>query len=209
MSVPHLEGEGVGIRPLRPADLDDCCRLHEEIGWNTLGLGPEQTRAERAAWLDWAICNDAQLAALHQPPYGDRVICDESGTFAGLIGIVPRLAPFGRLPSQGGDPNAGLSVEVGLFWALRPAWRGRGLATAAAKRLSDWMFAALGLGRIVAGTEYDNAASIAVMRRLGMRIEPNPRSDPPWFQISGTLTAPQAVGRNTSPPDPDAASARL
>jgi hypothetical protein len=28
--------------------------------------------------------------------------------------------------------------------------------------------------RILAGTEYDNAASIAVMRRMGMRIERNP-----------------------------------
>jgi RimJ/RimL family protein N-acetyltransferase len=209
VNVPRLEGEGVSIRPLRRSDLDDCCRLYQEIGWDEAGLSPAQARTLREAWLDWAIRNEEQLAALHQPPYGDRVICDERGAFAGLIGIVPRLEPFGRLPSQGGDPAAGLSAEVGLFWALRPAWQGRGLATAAAKLLSDWMFAALGLGRIVAGTEYDNTASIAVMRRLGMRIEANPGPEPPWFQISGSLEAPQAVGRNTSPPGPAAASARL
>ena len=207
--MPRLEGKGVSIRPLRRSDLDDCCRLYQEIGWEEPGLSPEQARARREAWLDWAIRNEEQLAALHQPPYCDRVICDERGAFAGLIGIVPRLEPFGQLPSQGGDPAAGLSAEVGLFWALRPAWQGRGLATGAAKLLSDWMFAALGLGRIVAGTEYDNTASIAVMRRLGMRIEANPSPEPPWFQISGSLEAPQAVGRNTSPPEPAAASARL
>jgi RimJ/RimL family protein N-acetyltransferase len=209
VNVPRLEGKGVSIRPLRRSDLDDCCRLYQEIGWDEAGLSPAQARALREAWLDWAIRNEEQLAALHQPPYGDRVICDERGAFAGLIGIVPRLEPFGRLPSQGGDPAAGLSAEVGLFWALRPAWQGRGLATGAAKLLSDWMFAALGLGRIVAGTEYDNTASIAVMRRLGMRIEANPSPEPPWFQVSDSLEAPQAVGRNTSPPGPAAASARL
>jgi RimJ/RimL family protein N-acetyltransferase len=209
VSVPRLDGEGVSIRPLRRSDLDDCCALYREVGWDEPGLSPEQSRTRRKAWLEWAILNEAQLAALHQPPYGDRVICDGEGVFAGLIGIVPRLEPFGRLPSQGGDPAAGLSAEVGLFWALRPAWQGRGLATRAASLLSDWMFATLGLGRIVAGTEYDNTASIAVMRRLGMRIERNPSPEPPWFQISGSLAAPQAEGRNTSPPDPAAASARL
>ncbi len=209
MSVPRLVGEGVSIRPLRRDDLEDCLRLYQEIGWDEPDLTPGQARAQREAWLDWAIRNEEQLAALHQPPYGDRVICDGDGAFAGLIGIVPRLEPFGRLPSQGGDPAARLSAEVGLFWALRPAWQGRGLATAAAKLLSDWMFASLGLQRIVAGTEYDNTASIAVMRRLGMRIEPNPSPEPPWFQISGSLEAPQAEGRNTSPPGPAAASARL
>ncbi|MDP1641430.1 MAG: GNAT family N-acetyltransferase [Phenylobacterium sp.] len=209
MSVPHLEGEGVSIRPQRPADIEDCCRLYQEIGWDEPGLSPSVARAQRQAWLDWAIRNEAQLAALHQPPYGDRVICDADGAFAGMIGIVPRLEPFGRLPSQGGDPAARLSPEVGLFWALRPAWQGRGLATAAAKLLSDWMFAVLGLQRIVAGTEYGNAASIAVMRRLDMRLERNPSPEPPWFQISGSLEAPKAEERNTSPPGPATASARL
>ena len=94
--MPRLEGKGVSIRPLRRSDLDDCCRLYQEIGWEEPGLSPEQARARREAWLDWAIRNEEQLAALHQPPYGDRVICDERGAFAGLIGIVPRLEPFGQ-----------------------------------------------------------------------------------------------------------------
>ena len=209
MSVPRLEGPGVSIRPLRPADIDDCCRLYHEIGWDEPGLSPSESRDQRQAWLDWAIRNEQQLAALHQPPYGERVICDGDGAFAGLIGIVPRLEPFGRLPGLGGDPDARLTAEVGLFWALRPAWQGRGLATAAAGLLSGWMFESLGLQRILAGTEYENAASIAVMRRLGMRIEANPAQEPPWFQITGILEAPQTEGRNTSPPEPAAASARL
>lgn len=209
MSVPHLEGEGVSIRPLRPSDLDSCFRLYQEIGWDEPGLTESEALELREAWLDWAIRNERQLTVLHQPPYGDRVICDGGGAFAGLIGIVPRLEPFGRLPGLGGDPKARLTAEVGLFWALRPAWQGQGLATAAARLLSGWMFQSLRLQRILAGTEHDNAASIAVMRRLGMRIEANPVAEPPWFQVTGILEAPQDEGRNTSPPEPEAASAKV
>ncbi len=45
----------------------------------------------------------------------------------------------------------------------------------------------LNLGRVVATTEHDNARSIAVMRRLGMRVEANPWPEPDWFQMVGIL----------------------
>ena len=32
-------------------------------------------------------------------------------------------------------------------------------------------------------TAYENAASIGVMRKLGMRIEHNVLQDPPWLQV--------------------------
>ena len=54
----------------------------------------------------------------------------------------------------------------------------------------DHGFAELGLARIVATTERDNLASIAVMRRLGMRVEQNPLPEPHWFQVVGWLDAP-------------------
>ena len=54
----------------------------------------------------------------------------------------------------------------------------------------DYAFETLRLGRILAGTEYDNMASIGVMRRLGMRIERNPYPVPEWFQIHGVLEGP-------------------
>ena len=41
------------------------------------------------------------------------------------------------------------------------------------------------LARIVATTEHTNAASISVMRKLGMRIEVNPGSEPEWLQVVG------------------------
>ena len=45
------------------------------------------------------------------------------------------------------------------------------------------------MNRIVATTSYDNLASIAVMRKLSMRIERNPLPDPPWLQVVGMLEA--------------------
>ena len=48
-------------------------------------------------------------------------------------------------------------------------------------------FAEFRLRRIIATTEYDNHASQAVMRRLGMRLERNPLPEPLWLQVVGIL----------------------
>jgi RimJ/RimL family protein N-acetyltransferase len=46
------------------------------------------------------------------------------------------------------------------------------------------------LRRLIATTEYDNAASQAVMRKLGMRLVHNPNPEPAWFQVVGCLDQP-------------------
>lgn len=38
--------------------------------------------------------------------------------------------------------------------------------------------------------DYDNTASTAVMRKLGMRIDDNPLREPPWLQVVGILERP-------------------
>ena len=45
----------------------------------------------------------------------------------------------------------------------------------------------------MADMTYDNLASIAVMRKLGMRIERNPCRDPAWLQIVGILRSPRTA----------------
>jgi hypothetical protein len=40
---------------------------------------------------------------------------------------------------------------------------------------------------LIETTEYSNAASIGVMRRLGMDIQRNPDEQPGWFQTVGVL----------------------
>jgi RimJ/RimL family protein N-acetyltransferase len=105
----------------------------------------------------------------------------------GLVGLVPSLGPFGRLPSW---PEHGRRFvpAVGLYWAVAPDFRRRGIAAEAAGVLIDYAFAELDLARVVATTERENLASIGVMRRLGMRVEENPEPEPAWFQVVGILS---------------------
>lgn len=188
--MPRLDGGATAVRELEARDLDQVCALFAEIGWESATSPPSEHWAARAAWLDWTIAGYGQFAALNQPPLGERAIIDGAGRFVGLVGVVPRLEPFGRLPGLDLPPGAGKSPEIGLFWAVRPQAQGRGHASTAARLVADWLFTELGLSRLVAGTEHANTGSIAVMRKIGMRIEANPDSEPPWFQVNGVLEAP-------------------
>jgi len=186
--VPTLRTNRLTIRPLSMNDLSDCHRIYLECKWADRRLSDEDNLQIRRNWLEWTVRNYAELDRLIQPPYGDRAVeLREGGRFVGLVGLVPLLAPFGQLPILGGLENAPFTAEVGLFWMIRPSMQGHGLATEAARALVDFAFDILRVGRIAAGTDYDNPASIGVMRKLGMRVERNPFPNPAWFQITGIL----------------------
>jgi len=76
---------------------------------------------------------------------------------------------------------------IGFFYAISPSHPRRGYASEAAQALVNYAFQKLHLKHIIATTDYDNLASLGVMRKLGMRVEKNPRSDPPWLQAVGIL----------------------
>lgn len=178
LRLPVLKTERLEIRPLTMDDLGACLPLWQD---------PEACRE----WLAWQTLAYEQLDRLCQPPYGERaVVVQGSGAFVGLAGLVPSFDAFGRLPFFGASSGAQRSTEMGLYWALLPEHRGKGHATEAARALIAYAFTTLGLGRIVATTERDNAPSIAVMQRLGMRIEENPGTEPASLQVVGVLTAP-------------------
>jgi len=187
LEMPVLETERLIVRPLVMDDLRDCHRLFVEIKWADSNASEEENLQSRREWLEWTVRNYAELARLSQPPYGDRAVVLKPRQFVGLVGLVPSMGPFEQLPLFGGKEGAFFSPEVGLFWALLPEFQSRGFATEAARALVNYALETLTLGRIVATTQFDNQASIAVMRRLGMRIESNPYSQPPWFQIVGVL----------------------
>ena len=188
--MPVLRTARLEVRPLHHGDLAVCHRLYNDIGWSDPTLSDPENLALRRSWLTWSVANERELARLHQPPLGDRAVVDAaSGEFIGLVGLVPALAPFGLLPSFGGDPQARQSLEMGLFWAVSPGRQRTGVATEAALGLIDHAFGALRLARIVATTEHDNHASIGVMRRLGMTLERNPLPEPAHFQTVGRLDA--------------------
>lgn len=180
----ELETTRLLIRSFRTADLDAYARLLDTSF--DPPAGPHVHR-DRLAYYE---LGERVLAELHQPPYGDRaVVLKETRQLVGAVGFVPSLAPFGGLPFFGGAAQAKFTPEVGLFWALVPEHRRKGFATEAAGAMVRYAFDELNLRRIVATTEYDNTASAAVMRRIGMTIEHNPRPTPHWFQVVGILEA--------------------
>jgi ribosomal-protein-alanine N-acetyltransferase len=193
MSLPMLETDRLLIRRLTSDDLNAVHALLAPKNDSSLpGSNQLLTLELRRSWLTWTIESYDELARLFQPPYGDRAVAfKQTGQVIGLVGYVPCLAPFGHLPSyrQAADhPARQLMIpEVGLYYAFDPAHQRQGYATEAAAALARYAFTELRLRRIVATTTYDNAASIGVMRKLGMRIEHNPEPTPAWFQVTGIL----------------------
>lgn len=184
---------------IRPFVMDDLPALHQlldvELADADFGSDAAAGLQERAEWLQWTVLNYEQLARLHQPPYGDRaIVLKATGRLIGAGGFVPSVGPFGQLPAlaaAGAAPRAALfTPEFGLFYAVSPACQRQGYAAEAARRLIDYAFQQLHVERVVATTTHDNAASIGVMRKLGMTIERNPLPDPSWFQVAGILHNP-------------------
>lgn len=191
LEIPILQTERLRVRPLVEADLDACLALYDSIGWLRADASAAEHREELGAWLAWTVASYAQLARLCQPPYGERGIeLQASGALIGMVGLVPSFNAFAQLPTFGGAPaNARRAAHVGLFWLLGKAHQGHGYATEAARALADCAFDRLHVEQLVATTEHDNLASIAVMRRLGMQIETNPHPEPPHLQVVGVLRA--------------------
>lgn len=192
MRMPTLETERLLIRPFTMDDLDALYQILDvELSDVEFGTEGALARDERRRWLEWSVLNYEALAQMYQPPYGDRaVVLRTDGTLIGACGYVPCLAPFDQLPvfQSAGQEASGLSTtEFGLYYAFAPAYQRRGYASEAAGALVSYAFDVLKLKRIVATTTYDNAGSIGVMRRLGMRIERNPFPEPPWLQVVGVL----------------------
>ena len=189
--MPPLETPRLLIRPFTPEDLDAIHRILDvELAEVDVGDGGALTREARARWLSWTVLGYEQLAWLFQPPYGDRAVTlREGGEVIGAVGFVPCLAPFGQIPAlrgpEGGAGARGYTPEVGLYYAISPGHQRRGYAAEAAGAMVRYAFEALRVARVVATTTHDNAASQAVMRRLGMRVETNPLPEPPWMQVVG------------------------
>jgi [ribosomal protein S5]-alanine N-acetyltransferase len=109
----------------------------------------------------------------------DDVIAGSRRTFAdrgfGLYVVALRKAPAEVVGFAGLRPTG--ADEVELLYALLPAHWGQGLATEAARAVLDHAFLALPLTRILAGADPPNAASFAVMERLGMTYHAEHQSD--------------------------------
>lgn len=186
-AMPPLETERLTVRPLTMDDLPAIHQLLDHEAWQT-----GKSLDEREHWLRWTVMNYIELANLYQPPYGERaVVLKSSGELVGAVGLVQSFGPYRLLPSFGGhtdDPEARKNEPaMGLFWGTRAAHQKKGYASEAARALIQFVFDEMNLRRIVATTEYDNQASQAVMRKLGMSVECNPLDEPAWLQVVGVL----------------------
>jgi [ribosomal protein S5]-alanine N-acetyltransferase len=85
---------------------------------------------------------------------------------------------LGSGPSSGSRPGPGLVGTAGLrpleefgleiFYSLAPAAWGHGYATEAARAVVEYALGPLGLPEVLAEVDEGNAASVAVVKRLGM-----------------------------------------
>jgi RimJ/RimL family protein N-acetyltransferase len=186
-TMPVLVTERLTIRPFGEDDVDAAIAVLEPDRDATEGARAANRRW-REQWVRWSATTHQFLADLRQPPYGDRaVVLTATGRLIGAAGLVPSFGPFAQLPSSGVAGIQRYTPELGLFYRMAPDVRGRGYATEAARALVTFAFDVLNAARVVATTTYDNEASMAVMRKLGMRIERNPYPTPAWFQVVGIV----------------------
>lgn len=190
LDVPTLETPRLRIRRLVPSDLDAVHALRESHEHGPAEAEPER-RTIAGRWLAWSVESYERYLELDQPPYGERAIVRaDDGALVGLVGIVPSFDDFSCLPSFGGTSSGLRSAEVGLYWMVHAREQRKGIATEAAAELVQFLFESLRVHRVIATTEHDNAASLAVMRKLDMRIERNPDRSAAHPQAVGILDAP-------------------
>lgn len=146
----RLCGQRVGLRDFRTGDVDDALAIDGDervTRWLSFDV---RNRIQTLAMLEGAI-----LRAQAEPRTEYYLAVTDSGD---------RLVGFVRL-ALGGVRAA----ELG--YAVHADHWGRGYATDATRTLIDFAFDTLDLHRITAAVGPENAASIAVVRRLGMRYE--------------------------------------
>jgi RimJ/RimL family protein N-acetyltransferase len=190
MTATILETQRLVIRPFIMEDLPVIHRILDQTFGGGSPVSDEAALDERRSWLQWSILNQEWFPKMHQPPYGDRaIVLKATETLIGSVGYVPVLDVNEQILGlrTADQPSGYTTPEVGLFWVIDPDHQRQGYATEAAQAMIDQAFTQWRLKRIVARTEYDNLASQAVMRKLGMRLEHNPLPEPHWLQVVGIL----------------------
>jgi RimJ/RimL family protein N-acetyltransferase len=161
MSVPELHTDRLLLRDWRESDAAPFAALNADRDvMRHIGSGLPLEREASDELLgriraDWRAHGFGLWAA--------ELVADRS--LAGFVGLaIPSFLPA-VLPA----------VEVG--WRLRRELWGAGLATEGARAALAWAFDELGLREVVAIVAPENAASLRVAEKLGLRSRPD-RLDP-------------------------------
>ncbi|MFF9898367.1 GNAT family N-acetyltransferase [Streptomyces longispororuber] len=190
---PHLaEGPRVGIRPWTRADgAEFTARARESRDLHRPWLFPPTTPEAYAAYLDTLAEDPAKAGFL---------VCErESGALAGFVNINNIV--------EGGFRCGALGYGAFAHAA------GRGLLREGLDLVLDHAFGALRLHRLEINVQPGNAASIALARRCGFRLE---GFSPDFLYIDGAwrdhqrwaLTAEMRAARPSGAPRPDAGPRR-
>jgi RimJ/RimL family protein N-acetyltransferase len=168
---------------IRPFTIDDLDTAHQMLDQDIQWAGPSFSREQRRHSLQFYI-NLAEWPDTGRL-YGYRAIClKETKQLIGLCGFLPGLMPpqlkalfWPALFGPAADPAemAYATSELELGYALSSQYRRQGYATEAVSALIAHAFAELKVRRLFAGTNRRNTGSIALMRRVGMRIVDNPQ----------------------------------
>ncbi len=178
------------IREFRPSDLGEIYRILDVELKFIDSLEQDSSIAQRKKWLEWTIAGYEQNRMLLNPPYGESaIVLKDSLQLIGTCGLVPVLAPLGLIPyyryMADVEDTEFNYAETGIFFAISSHYQCRGFAYEASKAMINVAFSKLKLKRIVGITTLYNNPSIAVLTRLGMRIETVP--DHKWMQVVGIL----------------------
>jgi RimJ/RimL family protein N-acetyltransferase len=150
---PVIETERLILRQWRASDIAPNTRMLSDPG--TARYITADGKPITEAMNGW---RNAAIMAGHWVLNGIGMFVVEeksTGQFAGRVG------PW--------FPPSWPGFEIG--WGLAKEFRGRGFAVEAARATIDWSFATFELDRILHCIDRENAASQAVARRLGARIE--------------------------------------
>jgi [ribosomal protein S5]-alanine N-acetyltransferase len=149
---PELRTDRLLLRRFRRSDAPAACSLagDRDVAANTVNIRHPYALHQADAWI---ASHGGQLERGEAVTYAITTLRD-----AALVGAASLIFDA---------PND--AAELG-YWIGKPYW-GRGYATEAVRALLGWGFGTRGLHRIHASHFPSNAASGAVLRKVGMRYE--------------------------------------
>jgi RimJ/RimL family protein N-acetyltransferase len=148
-SAPVLTTERLTLRPFDVADVPELLELFTDADVRRHLLDDIIVSRE---WVEEEIASS-------RARFGD----DSCGLWALRKHGEERIVGFVGFRPFFGPP------ELQLLYGLLPSHWGRGYATEAAAAAIDFAFGVLGLQEVRAASDAPNVASIALLRRLGMR----------------------------------------
>jgi RimJ/RimL family protein N-acetyltransferase len=148
---PTLETERLRLRPVTADDLDHFAGLYADPDvMRFIGTRGPLTRDQSRERLDFMVD--------HWRWHGFgmwAVLLKADGAFAGRCGL--------RFMDH--------TTEIELGYTLRKEYWGQGIATEASRAVVRHAFEVMKIGRLVAIADPENAASVNVMKKLGLTFE--------------------------------------